>query len=873
MAVRSTRLVYPISSDEDVRARSPPREKRNFIDLTREEMIQDDVEGWDIEEDLIDRMLNWGGGGSNRRAQIKSRRWKGKRSQLPTTTKKRKRQRRIDEFTIPASTITTCPPRKRGPKLSIVDACDIYKSEARRSPPQFMRVARRQGQRAKNFGRRRPPIPSRFSFAEEEDQKDVHTVITEWENGAIADGLEQRVWVRPARRPDKMNLSTGSSSRRAFGIGPQKTRIRRTPLARLHDDDNVAADDDVNQYKVNKFILPRAPIVAIVDGRMFGGRFLQNKTAYTTGIADGVTTGHVPKRFPGRPNDIAIWLQQSKALNQIPDEEVGFTEITDRFKLPGPPVRARVRKLKQPVRRDINKFNKRFCPETQVKTGNATARQLSLDGIWFPNDSTSLTFGVIAMTEGMYLDSSTLVGKRLLSIALNTKPALESESLLWIDHQRQQPVDVGAACEEFAASLDQIVDSIDKISLSDSQDGSINTVHRQILSFAEFVITTLNQLSSVDEIQTFGSKQIRLTEIAMDRLDQSTLSGSVDLTDPLTLLTLSVFQILLVACYQTCVLSSHDLSIIGADQALWRVSSSLLQYLLNGGFEPVQQIIRKMRARNAKEDELRCDSILLDVWATLYHILRISNEVSSENIPSFWPLLQSKLGIDVNSDGEILDRIWYILMNISAITVVDINGIARSPSNRSKETTSEAAWNIVEAVVNPFLQSYSTVQSHRYDAYIRILFGRCHTLISIWGWSHGAKTILTMFYNFFVDRRFDNLKTEAFGGFPTFFQTSQPLEIHPVDNTFVIFLKLLVSYIIQQQTYNSKPGLSRREMLAGIKDLDRFVNRVTPLRTYQSTFAPFDYIALQNHYCLLLTLYSVAPRPVETECEQDQRCN
>ena len=554
-----------------------------------------------------------------------------------------------------------------------------------------------------------------------------------------------------------------------------------------------------------------------------------------------------------------MWLKRSRSLAQIPEDDSGFPDTNDGpLSPPTPQPRPpRIRKPKRPIRRDLNKFDKRFRPGAQADIDTTRAHQLCLDDVWFPNESTSLTFGVIAMTEGVYLDSTTFIGKRLLSIALNTKSVLEPENSLWVDRERYPVVDVEAACEKLAISLDQILDSVDEIRLSSTEDGSISRVRRQVLTFADFVIATLSRLTSVEDVQSFASKHLRLTEIAMDRLDGTVLSGPLDLNDSLTLLALSISQSLYVACYQICVLTSNDPSILGADQVMSKLSRRLLQYLLSGGFEPVQQVVRKMRGRSVGQDG--CDSVLIDVWTTLYHILSASSKSLGSQVSTFWPLLQSELGIEGNIDGKILDRAWYTLINVSSITVIDHHGITRAPSNRLKEKTSDSIWSIVEAIINPFLQSYSTVQHHRYDAYVRTLFGRCHTLISTWGWSHRAKTILTTFYNFFVDRRFDNLKTEAFGGFPKFFQAPPPLEIHTTDNTFVIFLKLLVAYITQQQSYNSKPGLGRREMLAGIKDLDRFVNRVTPLRTYQSTFAPLDYIALQNHYCLLLTLYWVAP--------------
>src|SRR5579862_4517441 len=70
-APKPPRNEYIVSSEED--EEEPPHEKKkNFVDLTREEKIQDDVEGWDIEEDLIDRMMNWGGRSSTFRTKNNS---------------------------------------------------------------------------------------------------------------------------------------------------------------------------------------------------------------------------------------------------------------------------------------------------------------------------------------------------------------------------------------------------------------------------------------------------------------------------------------------------------------------------------------------------------------------------------------------------------------------------------------------------------------------------------------------------------------------------------------------------------------------------------------------------------------------------------
>jgi Mus7/MMS22 family len=875
-----SRFAYPIDSDSDEpaprrdREPSPPREKRNFIDLTREEKIQDDFM-WDVEEDLIDRMLNWGGS-STRRTTHKPRPKRSKTLTAPKT--KRKRQRRINEYTVPTDdvptdTIPTAPKTKkttakRGPRLSIVDACDVYSARADRSPPQFMKLARRQSKRAENFGRRKPPSRQMFSFAEEEDREDVHTVITEWKNGTIAEGVERRTWVKPTKP-----LKNGGGAARVVRGGTKKKSIRRKPLAPLNAD-NVPSEDDEGQRdpprpEINKFIRPGAPIIAIVDGTHSRGRVLLNNAQHSTGQIEGVTRTRLPPpppiQRPCRPDDIATWLRKTAIPQRSDDDGAeddtnGFQDTTEM--IPEPHQRRpkpRVRKPRAPHRHDVNKFDNRFRrPSVTNVDLTKSIHQLSLDDVWFPNDSSSLTFGVVPVTGGVYLDSNTLLGRRLLITAMKTKPAVETENQPWSVRETRPTMNVDVASDKLAADIDEILDSIDGLRLS-GDTTSITRNHRQVLTFAEFTITYLSRLSSgeLNAIQQFGSKLLRLTEIAMDRLDGTVLAGTLDLNDPLVLLGLSVLQTLFVGSYQLCILTAHDVSMLGADDVMSKLGRRLLQYLLNGGFDPLQQVFRKMRAKNTQNEELGCDSILADVWTTLYHILESRSDALGHTIPTFWSILQSELDIGTGANGKILDRAWYTIMNVSAITLFDAYGIARASTHRTNTTNQSRVWTIVETIINPYLQSYSTIQHHRYDAYIRTLFGRCHTLIALWGWTHGAKNLLTTFYTFFTDRRFDNLKTEAFGGFPKFFQSDASLDIQTTDNTFVIFLKLVVSYITQAQSHTST--LDRRASQAATKDLDRFLNRITPLRTYQSTFAPVDYIALQNHYCLLLTLYWIAP--------------
>jgi len=846
---RPLQFSYPLSSgskaeEEEPVPESPANEKRNFVDLTREEMIND----WDIEEDLIDRMLNWGGSGSTgfvrpRSKSHRARRNKPKPSHAIEAPRKRKSQRRINEFAVPTSRKTNT--KKTGPKLSIVDACDIQQSAGFKSPPQFLKLARRQSLASRNFGRRRAPNRNSFSFADQVDQEDVATVITEWENGSIVEGFERRKWSRPLRSrlgPEQFVTGIGKT------IRPQMASVGK---------ENVAPPEKM-KHTINKFTRPGAPIFSVVEKGRSRERVLQNRKFSSTGVgirtrrARGMLSMLPPPPRLRRPNDVATWLQNSVS-NETP-EDLDPTHQPAQMDLSPPPPRRRVRKLQPPSRRDVNRFDKRFRRPQQLEMNVSVVHQLSLDDVWFTNESTSLTFGITPLPDGVHLNSSTLMGKQLVAKALNTKPAIESEPRLWEKPTIPMNVGVDVACEQLAVDLDEILDSMEESRSSDSH--SPQSIRTKVLQFADFIVNYLSNLSSsIIDIQIFGSKQMRLTEIAIDRLDGTILAGSLDLNDDLCLSALALLQTLLVGCHQLCTLTSHDINILGANEILSRLSRRILLYLLNGGFEPVQKAIRRTRGRTTEDDGNGCDSILLDIWSTLYHLL--NNRSDREAFPQFWNFLETELEITDTTDAKLLDRAWYTIMNISAATVFNLDGIAQPRSNRPLRTT-DSIWSVVKTVVTPLLQSYSTAQHHRYDACIRNLLGRCHTVLAFWGWSAGAKSLLTMIYTFFTDRKFDNLKTEALSGFPKFFQTDPScLEIHPTDNAFVIFLKLIASYITLESAVLL--SLPRRQQLAAWKDLDRFVNRIIPLRTYRSSFAPLDYIALQNHYCLMLTLYWVAP--------------
>ena len=279
-ARRHSRFKYPTASSDEDEDLAPTREKRNFVDLTREEKIQDDSDGWDIEEDLIDRMLGWGSTISNRRMKNRLYRRKEKRSHVGAKTTKRKRQRRINEYNVVADTPENTRVVRRGPKLSIVDVCDIYKSRTNQSPPLFMRLARRQSKLVENYGRRRAPSPRMFSFAEEKDQEEVHNAIGDWEAGTIVDGIEQRPWIKSTQAP-VISKRTKPFSRRTIDKGPNEPTIR-APFVTLQEyNPPIQTLEDLPT--VNKFVSPGAPIIAIVNGAKSCGRVHPHIGTYSIG--------------------------------------------------------------------------------------------------------------------------------------------------------------------------------------------------------------------------------------------------------------------------------------------------------------------------------------------------------------------------------------------------------------------------------------------------------------------------------------------------------------------------------------------------------------------------------------------------------------
>src|SRR5579859_6401445 len=665
---------FPADSSSEEERVPDARHKRNFIDLTREETIQNDVEGWDIEEDLIDRMLNWGGRTNNRASMVKSQRRKS-RTKAIDSRQKRKRQRRISEFTVPTTSKLKQTTKTKKTKLSIVDACDIFSVHEGQSPPQFMKIARRQSRTVKNFGRRKAPNRSRFSFTEGEDQEDVNTIIDEWENGTIADGLERRLWTKPARRR----------------VLKTQKNVKRTPLAPLPEESTTTVENTTQL--VGRFLRPGAPIIAIVDGMKSRGRVEQRNAIYPTGEIEGVTSKRKPlvppKTYsrPRRPDDIANWLRISAAHTEttpLDEEDSGQSHGSMDISTPPPESRprARIRKPPHPRRRDINKFGHRFSRTKVTDKILSKEQQLSLEDVWLPNDSSSLTFDVLSIPEGTYLNSDTFIGRGLLSLALKTEAAPQDDVNLWRTVQSAGTIDVQSACERMGTDLDPIISALSRLDALSGGYTEANAIRRQILAYSEFIISSLLSIphTGSDDIQIFGSRFLRLAETTLDHLHGTILPGTPDLTSQYDLNALMVLQTLLVGCYQLCILTSSNISILAADQMMSKLSQRLLQYLLAGGLDALQQIVRKIRTKNANNNRTECGSILIDIWSTLYQILERKNDMSLSGMPTLWALLKTELNLHWAKDVTFLEKAWYTITNLSAITTINADGTAQTPS-------------------------------------------------------------------------------------------------------------------------------------------------------------------------------------------------
>ncbi|CAK7238945.1 MAG: hypothetical protein STHCBS139747_000366 [Sporothrix thermara] len=219
----------------------------------------------------------------------------------------------------------------------------------------------------------------------------------------------------------------------------------------------------------------------------------------------------------------------------------------------------------------------------------------------------------------------------------------------------------------------------------------------------------------------------------------------------------------------------------------------------------------------------------------------------------FWDVAYSAMlankAINTCTDVGVLERLWEDMFTLLPLGEFDSSGSVR-PGMRHFMPLD--GWELPKRALDRVFQLYKANphQSPSFNAYCRVVVGRCHYLVQEWGWRR-CKTIVGTIFDFYGSQDFAHLRNEEAHRSPRFLEelasSSPSLAIDADDKCFHIFIKML-GLVIQQ--------LKR---LGQSKEMTNLVSRILPNHDRQylkeKDVHERDLAALRNHHDLLCTLY------------------
>ncbi|GAO50790.1 hypothetical protein SAICODRAFT_106627 [Saitoella complicata NRRL Y-17804] len=802
--------------------------------------------------------------------------------------------------------------RSRTPAFSIVDACARHIEETGRSPPPFMKIAKRVAAKRKDQGRT-TLRGKQFRFTDGDEQESVLHVLRQWKEGRLSrpDWQDANATGTLSRPEVAKSVMENDLVQRRQVVVPARARQAQLPFHPLDDgidSDQMEAHATVVDVGINRQepgVRRPSPIPQPRLQKSMQPAQLEHESGEYA-IRPRKFTQHHP-RPQARLNNIekvSKWLATASPAGPpdamgppAPPFVAGHPAMSTQATLPdhaiaraaavvvvAPIPKRRVRKKVQAERRDIHQFDgmrlpkpdrgsTRFEPSVPVIAQDpATAisvRQLALNDYWFTNQTFSITFDVLPVKVGTRLDPTSFVGSGELHEALTAhcKPndrSLSAGHVTFGDEVYDMYDSTASVAARFEIGFRFLVDS-----LLESRS-ELATEAEPFLRFVAKYIGTRLSMARSEEVATFGQALLRSVESALDRILTSVFADRVDYQLSAHRTGLQFLQFCLVWSYQLSRLSSHDSDCpisLGAERALDRFGRHLLQLLLTSGMNEVQNILRRLRSSNATS--VAGDTLPLQLWLTVIHVFDDCQTFARGTLPAFWDLLNDILHVETKveaaagNEWRLRERAWFTIANICPLYQFSDLGVTGPPPGTSN-------WSYLVSLLNDFFgKGDLSLKAAALEPYYRALIGRCHTLVRQWNWKT-SKDVLVLFYNFFSARGFAGVDEHDLHDFPMFLQrldVNPSVEIDASDTSFHIFLKVVVLAFRQLQAIETPQAKKALRLLA---------SRLTPLgdrrQQYASDkeFSIADFISLENHYALLITLYYATPEEVRPPIESMQ---
>ena len=798
--------------------------------------------------------------------------------------------------------------KPHAPRLSILDAPTV-RTTLGAPVPRFIRIAKRQARSRVERGRH-SPSRKLLRLASRQDTADVENVLRDWREGTIVadDGMPRTVSDGQGGRPPLIDLPAngqpphraGSSSRTAPGKTPVGTTsvsmttrpaVRQTTLRGLIEhrppSDEAHLTAPLEPY--------HAPAAKERSGIIFPGQLGQStarpaqlestKSRYRTSRQRGGAFGDIlscvdrlyeqRRKLPQTKANIPLqrFLAEDESLPDFGTSD-GLIEKPSALARTAAPARVKPRRLRRkrtPQQLDVDASEYRQTPQATLiiddddhsLADNGPVTPLTLRGLGPFGTVYTVSFDVTPLKTGTFFHQSTFIGSGNFAQAIDpglkrdlSKPAgyatfqLENRILRWGPWSDETAFEIGSASDW----ITQLIQGIQDGARPEAVDLSATPVDVQLAPFFRFLIDYVRQRLSFPKPPDqlfFASTMLRFLQRVVGCASKKPEISLSSEQAQRALITTLAFALVVARQVLNLAESSDiatDLS-MELERVLREIAACLVQGLIPGHLDKLRTSYEKNKRHVIREAGLREEDHVEQALVILNHVSR-SVKVSIEAMICN-SLISPEIAAGV--DVQEFERAWQGLFALLPIQEIDQQGVLVTgrrflwPSDK---------WAVPRGLASRLFAIYRTDSARQppsFNAYCRAIFGRCHHLIEMWGWSRCEAMIGTLF-DFFAANNLAHLRHEETWGSPRFLEEldkEQQLDIEPGERCFHIFLKII--------------GLGLRGMrqIYPEKKIRNIVFRLMPNhgRQYprEESVRQEDLESLRNHHDLLCTLHWASP--------------
>lgn len=533
----------------------------------------------------------------------------------------------------------------------------------------------------------------------------------------------------------------------------------------------------------------------------------------------------------------------------------------------------RARRKRTPTRIDPDTIERRQPPSRDIDIDNMDFNTLEdlprddkpvLRGLLPYGRKYSLNFDTAPLEPKTIFNSNTFIGDGSLSRALNTLPVKDSRrnqgrSFTFGDKIVHWGIYEDSVAADFENIMNQIANITEEARDKDDLSGAgFHCLTSQVYPFYMFFSNYLAQIISFPDsidIISFGQRVLQAIDACCDRV-MIALEGNDSHYDPRnssTRLKLQILTFSLVFSFQIRQLASGDTEFqakLEVERSIRKLGRQLLGQLIKCGLDTVRSCYEDQRQRSKHERGIDREHYVAEAWIIAIQIL---GQIGSADI-SFWQffnLESSHTNLEKALDIRLFEKQWCMIFTILPLCQFDSSGAVQSTNEHLSEN-----WGLIKILISRTLKVYNSNPEAHFNTiidYCRVLYARCHHLISSWGWANPDIIIPTL-YEFFASNNFANLKNEDEYGSAEFLQNLEKnpsLAVRDSDRCFHLLLKTIVI------------GINSMKKTSTTKKIGNLVNRLMPnhRRQYpkEEELLITHLSALKNHHDLLATLYWAAP--------------